>query len=251
LNKKEIMDFSKNEVYSHLMVPDNVPFIVRLDGWKFQALSKKLELEKPFDETIAKCLATSSKQVIRNFNPVVAYVISDEINLLFIENHPFNGRIEKINSVLSGLVSSTFSLNIKTFFKKSVTVSFDSRIIVLPERKITEYFAWRQQNGWRNHNNAYAYWLLRKLGYSPKKASEKLKGMKTKEIHELLHKHGINLARTPAWQRRGILIYKEIYEKEGVKRRKTVENWKPPLFTTPEGEKMLQKIIEEPAKKNE
>jgi len=250
-NKGKLQEFTKSEIYSRITVPDNIPFIVRLDGWKFRALSEKLETEKPFDERIAKCLAASGRQIVNNFNPAVAYIISDEINLLFIKNYPFDGRIEKINSILSGLTSSTFSLNLENFFKRTVNVSFDSRIVVLPEKDIVKYFAWRQQNGWRNHNNAYAYWLLRKLGYSPKKASEKLKGIKAKEIHELLHTHGINLSKTPTWQRRGILIYKKTYERKGAKRRKIVENWDPPLFTEPNGEKLLRQTIEKAMKKNE
>jgi len=246
-----MQEFIKNEIYSHITVPNDIPFAVRLDGWKFRSLSKKIETEKPFDERIARCLAASSKQIIKKFNPIIVYIISDEINMLFVKNYPFDGRIEKINSVLSGLASSTFSLNLKIFFKKAVNASFDSRVIVLSEKSVIEYFAWRQQNGWRNHNNAYAYWLLRKLGYSPKKASKKLKGMKAKEIHELFHNHGINLSKTPTWQRRGILIYKETYERKGAKRRMMIENWEPPLFTTPEGENLIRKIIEEPMKKNE
>ena len=30
-----------------------------------------------------------------------------------------------------------------------------------------------------------------------------------------MHRRGINLAMTPAWQRRGMLVYKKITEKEG------------------------------------
>jgi len=64
---------------------------------------------------------------------------------------------------------------------------------------------------------------------------------------------GINLAKTPTWQRRGILLYFEEYLKEGVNkltgekvltaRRKLIENWELPIFNSPEGKNMLLKII--------
>ena len=247
-------EFMENEVYSQLKVPKTIPFAVRLDGWKFRSLCEKLGAEKPFDLRIAKCLVDSCMQVLRNFNPSLVYVISDEINFLFIKNYPFDGRIEKINSVLSGLTSATFSLNVEKHFGKTTAVSFDSRIVILSDKTLMGYLIWRQQNGWRNHNNAYAYWLLRKLGYSSREASRKLKGLKTKQIHEFLFKHGINLAETPAWQRRGIIIYREVYEKEvkgiKVKRRRTVENWNPPPFTSKEGQELIYKIIKGAVEKN-
>ncbi|RLI21664.1 guanylyltransferase [Candidatus Bathyarchaeota archaeon] len=249
LSEEKISQFKENEIYSQLKIPKDFSFIVRLDGWKFQFLCKKLKVEKPFDIKIAKCLVDASKKVFRVFSPSIAYVISDEINLLFVRKYLFNGRIEKINSILSGLISSSFSLNLKKYFKKAETISFDSRVIVLPDKSILDYFAWRQLNGWRNHNNAYAYWLFRKLGYSPKESSERLKGLKSEQIHEILFKHGINLSKTPAWQRRGIIVYKETYEKETdkakVKRRKITENWNLPPFTSEEGKELLRKIITE------
>ena len=34
-------------------------------------------------------------------------------------------------------------------------------------------------------------------------AARQLKGMPAQELHEMMHKRGVNLAKTPAWQRRG------------------------------------------------
>ncbi len=64
----------------------------------------------------------------------------------------------------------------------------------------------------------------------------------------MLFKHGLNLAKTPQWQRRGILVYKEPFLKkireQCVARRRVRENWKLPLFTSKQGTKLLKKIIE-------
>lgn len=73
------------------------------------------------------------------FNPALIYIASDEISTFFIYAAPFNRRVEKINSVLAGTVSSTFSLNVLKLFDKHLTVAFDSRIIMASHGKAFEY----------------------------------------------------------------------------------------------------------------
>ena len=240
---------TKSEVFSQLQIPLDTPFFVRLNGRCFQAVSEKLKTEKPFDKKFAKCLVKSGKAIFQeNLSPALIYVASDEANVLFAYGAPFNRRVEKINSVLAGIVSSAFSLNALKLFDKPLTVAFDSRIIILPQEKSVEYLTWRQLDAWRNHNNAYAYWLLRKLGHKPKEAAKKLKGLKTEELHQLLFQHGVNLAKTPAWQRRGILIHRHPYRKQlethTVTRWRILENWNLPVFSSPEGKAFIQQIME-------
>jgi len=240
---------SKHEIFSQLCIPPDIPFFVRLDGRRFQAVSETIGTEKPFDEKFAKCLVASAEAMFQNgFSPALAYVASDEINLLFLYTAPFRRRVEKINSILAGIASSAFSLSTLKLFDKTSIAAFDARIIVSSLDKIEEYLAWRQGDAWRNHNNAYAYWLLRKTGYKPSEAAKMLKGLKTEGLHDLLFSHGINLAQTPAWQRRGILIYREPYKKQVenrmVTRRRIRENWNLPLFTSKEGKVLIQQVLE-------
>jgi len=160
---------------------------------------------------------------------------------------PFRRKIEKTNSILAGIASSAFSLSVAKLFKKTLITAFDSRIIVSSQEKVIDYLNWRQRDAWRNHNNAYAYWLFRRNGYKPSEAAKKLKGLKTQDLHEILFRHGVNLTQTPAWQRRGILVYKEPYQKQAknrwVTRRKIRENWDLPLFSSKEGQILIQQIL--------
>jgi len=239
----------QTEIFSHLQVPSDTPFFVRLNGRRFQAVSEKLKAEKPLDKKFAKCLVKSGKAIFQeDLNPALIYVASDEVNVLFAYGAPFNRRVEKINSVLAGIVSSAFSLNALKLFHKALTVAFDSRIIISPQEKSVEYLTWRQLDAWRNHNNAYAYWLLRKLGRRPKDAAKTLKGLKTEELHQLLFQHGVNLAKTPAWQRRGILIHRHPYRKQlethTVTRWRVIENWNLPVFSSTEGKAFIQQVVE-------
>ncbi|MCS7124943.1 MAG: tRNA 5'-guanylyltransferase [Candidatus Bathyarchaeota archaeon] len=240
---------TENEIFSKISVPHKANFFVRLDGWKFKKLSETLGVEKPFDEKIAKCLVYSGKILFeKGFNPALIYVVSDELNVLFMDNAPFRGRVEKIDSIMPSAVSSAFTLHLQNLLGKISAVAFDSKIAIIPdENAVVKYLAWRQANAWRNHNNAYAYWFFRKMGYKPLEIARKMKGMKAEEIHETLFKRGINLAKTPPWQRRGILLYKEpAYKKVGeqkVVRWKIKENWNPPLFIKEEGATLIHDIL--------
>lgn len=239
---------SKYEIFSQLHIPPDAPFFVRLDGRRFQAVSELIGAEKPFDERFAKCLVESGKAIFQsNLSPALVYTASDEINVLFFYVTPFRRRVEKIDSILAGVASSTFSLSILKLFKKSSITAFDARIVVSSPKKIVEYLTWRQRDAWRNHNNAYAYWLLRKTGLSPSEAAKKLKGLKTKNLHDIIFRQGINLTQTPSWQRRGILIYREPYQKQvenlTVTRWRIRENWNLPLFSSEEGQAQIQQIL--------
>jgi len=239
----------ENEIYSQLQVPPETPFFVRLDGRRFQAVAEKLQVDKPFDETFAKCLVVAGKALFQNsLNPALVYVASDEVNVLFVHAAPFNRRVEKINSVSAGIVSSAFSICIQKNFRKPITTGFDSRIAVTTREKLVDYLIWRQQDAWRNHNNAYAYWTMRKLGHKPAEISKTLKGWKTQRLHEFLFQHGVNLAKTPAWHRRGILIQKQPYQKHlanvTVTRWRTRENLNLPMFSSKQGKDLIQNILE-------
>jgi tRNA(His) 5'-end guanylyltransferase len=56
---------------------------------------------------------------------------------------------------------------------------------------------------------------LRKAGKSVKEATAELAGKSVEFKNELLFQHGINFNDLPTWQRRGVGLYWETYEKEG------------------------------------
>ena len=241
--------YSKHEVFSNLRIPPTTPFFTRLDGRRFKAVTEKTEAKKPFDKRFARCLIRSARAVYREgFDPALIYVASDELNVLLLYNAPFRRRIEKINSVLAGMASSAFSSNILKNFGKDLITTFDSRIIVSFQEKVVEYLEWRQRDAWRNHNNAYAYWLFRKMGHVPVETAKMLNGLKSKDLHETLFSQGISLAKAPAWQRIGILVHREPYKKQignrMVTRRRIKENWELPLFSSEKGQTLIKEILE-------
>jgi tRNA(His) guanylyltransferase len=249
------------EVYADLRV--RAPLVVRADGRGFGTLLRKAK--KPYDLDFEKAMAGAAREFVEESGlaPALAFTFSDEISILFPEA-PFNGRLEKIDSVVAGTLSGLLSINL------GKAVAMDARSIPLCPGEVEEYFARRQDEAWRNHVFSCGFYALIDDGLAPDEAMGRLRGMKEAEIHEMLFQRGTNLAKSPAWQRRGILIRRMRMEeeeaeagegeggKEGAgngrgkgrgkdeKRRKrwrVVEDWEPPLFRSEEGRRLLDGTI--------
>ena len=151
----------------------------------------------------------------KEFSPRFIFTFSDEISILLSEV-PFKGRIEKLDSVFASFISGSFTKNLiknSNIFNKIdleylKPVSFDSRIIPLYGNGVIDYFKNRQDEAWRNCLNGYSYWKLREE-YDKLDAVAILNNKKSSELHEILFERGLNLAEVPAWQRRGIGLYKK------------------------------------------
>lgn len=196
-----------------------MPVILRLDGRSFSNFTKQLNLTKPFDETLSNIFIEVSKDLIKEFNVKYIYTFSDEINILLTQI-PFNGRVEKINSVFSSYVTSSFLKNLYINENElncdinSISLpSFDSRII-LTSKHVCQYFKWRQDEAWRNCLNGYAQYILNK-NHSASETANLLFKLNKSQIHDLLFENGINISKVPTWQKRGVAIYKKKYKIEG------------------------------------
>jgi tRNA(His) guanylyltransferase len=200
------------EIFSGFKVPCGSKIIIRIDGRKFSKLSRDLKFKKPYDEQFRDIMIETCEDFFKEFSPAFIYTFSDEINILLSEI-PFAGRIEKLDSVFASFITGSFTKNIPL---KSVKrpVSFDSRVIPLSPEGVVEYFKERQDEAWRNCINGYAYWTLREE-YSKKESMEILSKKKSNQLHDILFERGINLAELPAWQRRGVGLYKKEVVIEG------------------------------------
>ena len=241
--------YRDKEIYAEIRaIP---PLIVRADGRNFKRVLSD-EFEKPYDEGFAKGLARTVGIFFESsgFDAKLAYIFSDEISFFF-EHVPFDGRIEKLDSVIASFLASALSI----ILDLKEAIAFDARVIpICRGEDVREYLAQRQAEAWRNHINAYGYYGLIAGGLSEKEAEKQLMGMKTREVHEMLFRKGINLNETPKWQKRGILIAKESYEKEGynqkadekvtVTRHKIVQLWDLPLFRSEKGRNLLSVYLE-------
>ncbi len=191
-----------------------IHIVVRLDGRGFTRMTKEVwQLEAPYDPRFRDImLETTAHLMDCGFNVVYGYTQSDEISLLLApDENTFSRKTRKILSVLAGEASARFSLSMGSM------ACFDARICQLPNAALVrDYFRWRHEDAHRNALNAHCYWLLRKQGEKPQAAAQQLSGLSVARKNELLFQHGINFNDLPAWQKRGMAVYWEQYEKPAV-----------------------------------
>ncbi len=187
--------------------------VARLDGRGFTRLTKEIcNFEAPFDMRFRDMMVHTVKALIDcGFRILYGFTESDEISLLFAPGDgTFGRKVRKYNSTLAGEASAAFSLELGR------VATFDCRIVPLPNvEKVRDYFLWRQEDAHRNSLNSHCYWMLRKEGKSVQEATDMLIGQSVAYKNELLFSRGINFDRLPTWQKRGIGLWREQYEKEG------------------------------------
>lgn len=185
----------------------------RLDGRGFTRLTKEIcRFEAPFDARFKDMMVHTAQALMDcGFRVIYAYTESDEISLLFSQDeNTFGRKIRKYNSTLAGEASAVFSMEL------GVRATFDCRMIPLPTvERVKDYFRWRQEDAHRNSLNSHCYWMLRKEGKSVHEATRMLEGKSVSFKNELLFSRGINYDQQPAWQKRGVGLWKETYEKDG------------------------------------
>jgi len=185
--------------------------VARIDGRCFTRLTKEVhKFDAPYDIRFRDMMVKTVEHLMScGFKVIYGYTQSDEISLLFdISEQTFNRKERKLNSVLAGEASAKFSLLLNDIG------AFDCRISQLPTKNlVVDYFRWRNEDASRNALNSHCYWLLRAEGEEPDAVAKRLSGISVADKNELLFKRGVNFNDVPSWQKRGIGIYWEAYEK--------------------------------------
>jgi len=185
--------------------------VARLDGRSFTRLTKEVgKFQAPFDERFRDLMVETAEGLMScGFRVLYAYTESDEISLLFERDEQlFARKLRKYNSTLAGEASARFSLLLGD------VATFDCRISQLPNADlVVDYFRWRNEDASRNALNAYCYWTLRKLGLDEQAATKRIFGLSVSQKNELLFEHGLNYNDVPNWQKRGIGLNWEEFDK--------------------------------------
>lgn len=189
--------------------------VVRLDGRAFHQLTARPDLafEQPFDAWFRDAMVATARHLMDcGFRALYAQTHSDEISLLLHrEDATFDRRVRKILSILAGEASACFSLYLGHL------AVFDARTSQLPTADlVVQYFRWRLADAHRNALHGHCFWTLRREGLSAAEATARLEGVTVADQNELLFQRGINFNNLPAWQRRGVGVYWQVYTKTGV-----------------------------------
>lgn len=181
-----------------LTLPARMPVIIRLDGKTFHSFTRGMD--RPFDKTFSDWMREVTVRLVDQVQGCVfAYSQSDEISLLLhnykrLESQSWlANELQKMVSVSAGIASAWM-----TNLAGRVAV-FDSRVFVIPEAEVCNYFIWRQQDASRNSVQMVARAL-----YSHKQLFQK----NTSELQEMIFQKGENWNEYPTWCRRGFAVYR-------------------------------------------
>lgn len=139
-------------------VPREEYLMVRLDGRCFSSFTRRLN--KPYDHDFGNAMAATVEDLCRNFHPNGAYTQSDEITLFWAPHfsddqaleHPFDGRVVKLASVLAGFTSARFCHHMKVS-----ECHFDARVFgVASAMEVHNNLLWRQRDCARNSVSSLA-----------------------------------------------------------------------------------------------
>lgn len=169
-------------------LPKRLPLIIRVDGKAFHSFTRKMN--KPWDEKLETCMEAGALYLCDKIQDAqLAYIQSDEISIL-VHNYKrlnaeawFDNNLQKLTSISASLVTAAFNKKSAEIGLSSGIALFDSRVWILPEAEVCNYFIWRQQDSTRNSLSMLAQSL-----YSHKE----LQGRKSLELQEMCFQKGIN-----------------------------------------------------------
>ena len=184
--------------------------VVRVDGRSFTTFTED-RFDKPFDERFSSFMVTAAEALINELDGVYAFTESDEVSVLLSPAWDlFDRSVEKLVSISAGVASAAFT------HACGLPAHFDSRIwLATTADDVVDYFSWRQADASRCALNGWCYWTLRSEGQSAAKATSALHRASVADKNELLFDRNINFNDLPGWQRRGIGLWWESYQKEG------------------------------------
>ena len=148
----ELFKQREQEVDTKVDVCGDTYLGVRLDGRSFHTLTKGCE--KPFDIALLHAMVGGMECAFFALqNCIAGYTCSDEVSLVFKnptddpKNFAFQGRTQKIISILSSAMSVGFS-KLSPF---DVPALFDGRIFLLNGiEEVKDYFSWRRIDCMKN-----------------------------------------------------------------------------------------------------
>lgn len=138
-------------------LPDNEPWIVRLDGCRFHNWTRGLV--RPFDDDLREAMVDTAHAVMDESGAEHAYTQSDEVTIVLRaggRSEPaFGGKLQKLVSILASRATAAFNASFLArnprHLARAGAALFDARAFAVPsERAACEALADRSTDCWRN-----------------------------------------------------------------------------------------------------
>lgn len=163
--KSEISDRMKAyEHESRFFLEKKKPVIVRVDGKAFHTYTRGAN--KPFDDGLMIAMDNTAQELLKQSqNAKMAYVQSDEISLLLLDDDQdstdawFGNNIQKIASISSSIATVEFAATLFGTTQRALynrKACFDGRCFNMPKEDVPNYFFWRMLDARRNAINMVA-----------------------------------------------------------------------------------------------
>jgi tRNA(His) 5'-end guanylyltransferase len=202
------------ERYHAARFPDGAWIVLRVDGRSFSRLTEN-NWVKPFDATFHGHMVNVATALLTDLQGVYAYTESDEISVVLPPSWTmFDREHEKVVSVAAGIASSAFSWVMGQMHLPPA--HFDARAWVGDSLDaVVDYGAWRLADAERCALNGATYWALRHSGKTARQATRLMDRQSVAWKRGMLVELGIAFDALPSWQRRGVGLAWEQYQKEG------------------------------------
>lgn len=134
-----------------------LPICARIDGRRFSRFTRGFE--KPFDSDLSEAMRATCAALVEHTHAKIGYVQSDEITLIWRADAEgssvfFDGRVQKMCSVLAALATARFSMLLSEMHPAEVAQRmpvFDARVWQVPsEDEAANVIVWRAQDARRN-----------------------------------------------------------------------------------------------------
>lgn len=247
-------------------LPEHLPVICRLDGAHFHNFCRGMK--KPFDPIFVKAMQQTMLKLCEIIpNVKFGYVQSDEISLVMTQSERnsqawFDNNIQKMVSTSAAFCTIWFndffadailfgneidiynmdenSYDYRMSRKGGLKPTFDSRVFVLPEYEVQNYFVWRQQDCTRNSILSVAQTLY------PQK---EILGINTSKLQDKMFvEKGVNWNDYSTVEKRGTCAYRvptTVVGKNGeeVIRYKWTLDYEMPILTSEEGKDFISQKV--------
>lgn len=176
-------------------IPAHHPLYIRVDGRSFSTFTRRFTSlageNRAFNEKIRTAMDAGCQNVYRHFKPQVMYHQSDEASFGWfpydenaLSQHPFNGKIQKLSSVVASAFTTGFvhyiypHLETPELLNLALSVTFDARVVdTITMRQFQRMFYWRYLDCNRN-----SVQMFMQQHFSQKQ----LQGVKLAQMNEMI-----------------------------------------------------------------